>query len=325
MSNVRAAVTGDSEETPRFSVIIPTHNRRHLVSAAIESVLAQEPFGATLELIVVDDGSSDGTSEVIARYPQAKYVRSEAKNLSLARNSGMAVARGEWLAFLDDDDVWLPHKMQRIVESIAQHPEARILLSEAYSCDAELNPTWIWRPPASAPNGGRYRTFLENVMTPSALVVHRSVFERVGPFDANAYRSEDREFYLRSARAGVPFLNIDEPLILYRRPVRIDGDKMVATLHSTLDMLRREFRYRHPEQPSLLRQKAYELNVRRWYTKSLLEGFREQTRDGNAREARRLDAMAFQVSPLHWVYHRVLRRNQPARAFFDPAVANARR
>jgi len=305
---------GEPSDSPRVSVIIPTHNRRDLVRFAIESVLEQEPHGMPLELIVVDDGSKDGTAEVVARYPTVRYVRSEACNISSARNAGIAIARGQWFGFLDDDDVWLPHKMKRITAALELHPEARIVMSSAYSCDWNLNPDHVWQPPAPQRRGGIYQGFMQNVMTPSALVIHKSVFDTLGGFDANAHRIEDRELCLRAARAGVPFLTIDEPLILYRRRSRVDGDQVLAGFRSTLALLRREFREQHADQPSLLRQQVYELNLRRWCTKALLEAAREQALDRNWLEARRFDTLALRVSPLHWVYHRVLFRKKPGTA-----------
>ncbi|HTQ08030.1 MAG TPA: glycosyltransferase [Polyangiaceae bacterium] len=322
MSNAGHAETGEDVARPLVSVIIPTHDRRHLLGTAIESVLAQEPIGGRIELIVVDDASSDGSAEVVARYPAAKYLRSEARNVSAARNAGIAAARGDWLAFLDDDDAWLPHKLRRTLAAAADDPGARVVMSAAYSCNATLEPSYVWRPPAEKRRGGMYQGFLENVMTPSAIVVHKSVFETIGLFDESAYRSEDRELCLRAARAGLRFLVLDEPLVFYRRPTRIDGDQLVATFRATLALLRREFAERHPDQPSLWQCKAYEFNLRRWYAKALLEGSREQKLDGNAAEASRFDRLALAVSPLHWTYHRLLRRRRAARqAATEPSAA----
>ena len=91
---------------PAVSVIIPTHNRAAMVREAIESVLAQSY--ADRELIVVDDGSTDGTRAAVAAFlPQLTYIYQEHQGVSAARNRGAAMARGEYLAFLDSDDLWL--------------------------------------------------------------------------------------------------------------------------------------------------------------------------------------------------------------------------
>lgn len=99
---------------PKVSVIIPTFNRAHILARAIASVLEQTD--ANLELIVVDDGSSDDTAALIKTFvdPRLRYVQ-QPRNLgvSAARNRGIAEARGEWLAFLDSDDLWLPQKLER--------------------------------------------------------------------------------------------------------------------------------------------------------------------------------------------------------------------
>src|SRR4051794_40499207 len=101
-----------------ISVIVPTHNRRDLVKEAIDSVVGQEPSVADLELVVVDDNSSDDTAEVVGRYPQAKYIRVKEGTPAGTRNAGIAHASGTWLAFLDDDDAWLPQKVKSFVRAM---------------------------------------------------------------------------------------------------------------------------------------------------------------------------------------------------------------
>src|SRR3546814_12849880 len=109
-------------DTPETAVIIPTWNRRDLSARGIDSVLAQtRPVG---EIIVVDDGSSDGTGEYLAdRYGERiVYVRQDNAGVSAARNRGLALARGRYLALLDSDDEWSPEKTPRQVGSLAAHP-----------------------------------------------------------------------------------------------------------------------------------------------------------------------------------------------------------
>src|ERR1700728_4898735 len=96
---------------PRVSVIIPSFNRAHCIAASVESVLAQS--FQDFELIVVDDGSTDETQQVLARFgDRIRVIRQDNGGVSAARNAGMRVARGSWIAFQDSDDTWRPEKLQ---------------------------------------------------------------------------------------------------------------------------------------------------------------------------------------------------------------------
>ena len=108
---------------PAVSVIIPTYNRAARVSAAVKSVMAQTP--SELEIIIVDDGSTDGTEQVIRPFVEdsggrISYFRQDNRGVSAARNKGIALARGDWIAFLDSDDVWIPEKLEWQFRAIRQ-------------------------------------------------------------------------------------------------------------------------------------------------------------------------------------------------------------
>lgn len=122
-----------------ISVVIPTHNRSVLVRQAIDSVLNQRCH-ANFEIIVIDDGSIDDTPEVLAGYgDKIRYVRQENAGLNAARNHALSLAKGEYIALLDDDDVWLPFKTELQLKAIEHFPEAAFVHSNFY----------IWKPDAS--------------------------------------------------------------------------------------------------------------------------------------------------------------------------------
>ncbi|MHB1570373.1 MAG: glycosyltransferase family 2 protein, partial [Solirubrobacteraceae bacterium] len=107
-----------SGDLPRITAIIPTYNRAGVLGRAIDSVLAQTM--AADEVVVVDDGSTDGTHALVAGLGDVvTYVYQDNSGASMARNTGVATARGDWLAFLDSDDVWLPHYLERVAAAIA--------------------------------------------------------------------------------------------------------------------------------------------------------------------------------------------------------------
>lgn len=199
---------------PRVSAIIPTYNRAGLVQDAVASVLAQTY--RDFELLVVDDGSTDGTQEALAPFAGEIKVLSlpGRRGVSAARNAGIAAARGEWLAFLDSDDLWLPEKLARQLAFMEANPQ--FLLSQTEE-------TWVRRglrvnpPRTHRKEGGRIflRSLERCLVSPSAVVLHRRLLEEHGGFDASLPAAEDYDLWLRlSWRYEVGLL--PEPLVIKR-------------------------------------------------------------------------------------------------------------
>ena len=114
---------------PLVSVVIPTYNRSSMLQEAVASVLDQDY--RPLELIVVDDGSTDATVEVVRGFGAAiRYLRQDRQGVSAARNAGIAAARGQLIALLDSDDLWLPHKLSRQIDFFGKHPAAVVNQTE---------------------------------------------------------------------------------------------------------------------------------------------------------------------------------------------------
>ncbi len=194
-----------------ISVIIPVYNRVNLIGRALDSVYAQSR--SAQEVIVVDDGSSDGTGDYVRTYfPQARYIRQSNQGVSAARNRGIVAARGDWLAFLDSDDEWLPQKLQIQCEVMEANPEHRICHS---------NEIWVRRGRRVNPmrkhaksGGNIFRRCLPRcVISPSAVIVHRSVLETVGKFDEAFPACEDYDLWLRVC-AVYAVLYVEQPLII---------------------------------------------------------------------------------------------------------------
>jgi cellulose synthase/poly-beta-1,6-N-acetylglucosamine synthase-like glycosyltransferase len=117
-----------------ISVIIPTHNRAHLVCDAINSVLEQDIVACCLEVIVVDDGSSDDTRQVVSAFGEnVKYIYQDKQGPGVARNRGIDEASGEWIAFLDSDDLWLPDKLSLQFKVLEAFPEYKAVHSNFYT------------------------------------------------------------------------------------------------------------------------------------------------------------------------------------------------
>ena len=196
---------------PKVSVIIPTHNRADALQRAIMSVLAQS--FQDFEIIVVDDVSSDHTEEVVCSFADTRlhYIRHTTnKGDAGTRNTGIQQARGEYIAFLDDDDEWLSDKLRQQVTLLDSSPADVAGVSTArMNIDNKTgHRLGVW-PIHRADN-----LLQDNFITTSAIMLRRTCFETVGLFDENMLTSSDYDMWLRIARVA-HFLHIETPLIKY--------------------------------------------------------------------------------------------------------------
>jgi len=178
-----------------ISVIIPTYNRATILTQAIDSVCRQSLLPD--EIIVVDDGSTDGTLEVLKKaYPDVVVVHQDNGGVSRARNKGLELASHEWIALLDSDDQWLPGKLATQVRYLERNPHIRVCHTDELWIrhGKRVNPM----KKHSKPEGWIYRDCLPLCcVSPSSVVIHRSVFERAGVFDESFPACEDYELWLR--------------------------------------------------------------------------------------------------------------------------------
>ena len=201
---------------PKVSVIIPTHNRASFLGAAVASVLAQS--FQDFEIIIIDDASTDPTQAVIAGFSDVRirYFRS-AKNRGegASRNAGIAQAGGEYIAFLDDDDTWLPEKLAAQVEVLDRSP-ARVgaVYTGYFRVDARTGA--IIATVAAEKRGNIYADLrVQNwVGSPSAVLVRRACFGKVGSFDEKIKFGLDYDMWIRISRF-YEFEIIDRPLMRY--------------------------------------------------------------------------------------------------------------
>jgi glycosyltransferase involved in cell wall biosynthesis len=211
---------------------MPTFNRLEFLPAAVESLFAQTL--AHWELIVADDGSGPDTRaylETLQALPQVKviWLRHSGKP-SVVRNAALRAARGEYVAFLDSDDLWLPQKLQRQITSLEHHPHRKWSYTAFAVVDAAGNPRL-----ALAGHGRQAESgwLLEKLLTGAALialpsvVVARELLMRVGAFDEELVMCEDDDLWLRLA-AHSEIDGIEEPLTLVRRHAQHSGDDATA-------------------------------------------------------------------------------------------------
>jgi glycosyltransferase involved in cell wall biosynthesis len=199
-----------------ISVVIPFYNREEYIDQAVQSVLAQtlQP----LEIIIVNDCSRESSRRYLDRYVDVCRIVDLPKNVGLAaaRNAGIRQARGQFIALLDDDDIWLPRKLEVQHRYMIEHPE----------CSSVHTAVWLFfsnRPDV------RYKLFEpiplslaqalthEQWVVPSTLLIRTRVVRDVGGFDPWFRENEDRDFVIRCCAAGCRIEGIDEPLARMRR------------------------------------------------------------------------------------------------------------
>jgi len=203
----------------QVSVVIPAYNYAHFLPEAMASVLAQT--GAELELIVVDDGSTDSTPEVCARCtdPRFRAVRQPNAGLSAARNTGIREARHPYIAFLDADDRWQPGFLAAVLREF--HRLGPAFAAVGTGC-SRMNADGQLLPPPRL-NFARTEELttasfcLRNRPLSSSVVVRRDVFAECGNFDPTLRSSEDRDMWIRLTARGHRFYYLDEPLAVIRR------------------------------------------------------------------------------------------------------------
>lgn len=224
-------------DKPTVSVIIPVHNGERFLAEAIQSVLDQ-----TLppdEIIVVDDGSTDNTARVITAFVQVAPTRMRAiyqvnQGPSVARNAGVASAVGDLLAFLDADDLWLPAKLARQVQILHERPRLGYV-------GCHLQPQLISRQEWPAIFCRAYWESEPPTFTSSALLIRRSVWERVGSFDTNRKLGEDLDWVMRARDLDIEAAAATEALLVKRihgqnLSYRAEdmGKELITALHQSL-------------------------------------------------------------------------------------------
>jgi glycosyltransferase involved in cell wall biosynthesis len=229
---------------PLVSVVIPVHDGEAFVRAAVMSVLRQTHVD--LECLVVDDGSTDGTAGVLASISddRLQVVRQAQRGVSAARNAGIALARGDYVAFLDADDVWFAAKLERQLAALASDPTAGMAICPYVITDADLGPTMVIRPDRNDLTFRRWMLSEGNgILLSSTAVVERGALHGEPWFDETLSMSADLDVALRVA-AQTRVVVADEPLVLYRAHktqmhrdlVLLERDmERVLTKHAALD------------------------------------------------------------------------------------------
>jgi glycosyltransferase involved in cell wall biosynthesis len=285
----------------KVSVIIPVYNTERFIEPAIESVLAQS--FTDYEVLIIDDGSSDSSIARCLRFEDVrlKIIRQSNRGLAGARNTGIRRARGEYVAFLDADDLWEPDKLARHVAHLDACPEVGVSFSRSRFIDEQGSDIGLYQMP-KLHNISAVDVLLRNpVGNGSAPVIRRQVFEDIGfaspagsgqytcYFDEELRQSEDIECWVRIATTSVWRIEgLPEPLSRYR----VNAGGLSADLWKQLKTWERAIRKMRAYAPTLL--KNWETRARAFQYRYLA---RRALRMRQPKTALRLLVRALQSSP----------------------------
>lgn len=225
---------------PTISVIIPAYNAAKTILETIQSI--QQQTCSDFELIVINDGSTDNTLDVLATVadPRLKVFSYENGGLPVARNRGIERATGNYLTFIDADDLWTPDKLEAQLEALQHHPDTGAVYSWTAFIDENSQFLYAWKPLYF--QGNVYPNLLiENfISSGSNIMVRRQYIDLAGRFDPTLKSAEDWDYYLRLA-ALCPFALVPKYQILYRRSAQSMTSKVDVMEKNCLRVLERAF------------------------------------------------------------------------------------
>ena len=179
---------------PTVSIVVPAYNAAPFISDALQSI--QDQTYRDYEVIVVDDGSTDETAQVVSSFPSVRLLRQKNQGAAAAKNSGISAARGSYVAFLDADDTWMPSKLELQLAFLNDNPELGMAISEHIIVE-EDGREWVSDKRLLFEGDPVRNIFLNSVVATPTVVIRRHVFSDVGLFDESLLCAEDENFWMR--------------------------------------------------------------------------------------------------------------------------------
>jgi glycosyltransferase involved in cell wall biosynthesis len=299
------------------SIVVVTHNRAFLLRRCLDSIFAIP--SECIEIIVVDDGSTDETPEVAGSFgSKINYVRKDNGGVATARNAGCRKATGRYVAFVDDDDMLHPERLSRLSEVMREHPETVCAFCQGVEVDQQGKETdrIVWKnlPTASEPvavqDGYTRMVRAEITLTPLNTLVRKDAGDAIGWFDENlVHGCEDTDFFMRLSDKG-PMVYVPEILTLVGRmaPVSLTKD-VVRMAFSKLQLLER---HRRLNRASSYHDNVRILKQRQYHFLRILCDERTATRELEKAYGIRLSTIAARLHPLqllYLLYRRFLKRS----------------
>jgi glycosyltransferase involved in cell wall biosynthesis len=208
---------------PLISVMMPTYNNAKYIKQAIESIYAQKYDN--IEIVVVDDGSTDNTKEVLKQYKNIKYFYIEHKGISFARNTALSNSKGEYIAFCDSDDYWLPEKLNTQIQYFKDNPGCEIVFTKYENIfendELKKNKRAIHEKLIE----DSFKQYLPST------ILRKDLFDRFGTFDENFSGIEDAEFIYRISMKGINIKHYIDKVFYIRR---IHGNNITLQQNRTI-------------------------------------------------------------------------------------------
>ncbi|MGB6065434.1 MAG: glycosyltransferase [Desulfomonilaceae bacterium] len=225
----------ESETQPLISVIIPTFNAVDLLKETVESVRSQT--FRDFEIIVVNDGATDGTKEWLQAQSDVRVLEQENSGIATSRNNGAAAARGAWFAFLDHDDLWAPEKLKIQADFVSQNPDVALVAARHVRLGRKFrNPrrrTWV-------KGDLLVKVFSESFIHTSSVMIRRDVFKEIGGFPPRYRFADEFDVWLRIA-ASYSIAYVDEPLVFIRFHESNTSHNRIGVRSDTYDILLRQY------------------------------------------------------------------------------------
>lgn len=285
--------------TPRVSVIMPAYNVEAYIGESIESVLAQTY--TNYELIIVNDGSTDGTADVISRYASAypdtiRVVTQTNRGLAAARNAALRIAAGNIFALLDSDDEWAPAFLCEQMRILDAEPDVDIVTGNAYNRGGPADGQTARPFPDPRPRPDLLEILRDETAVFIMSIVRREVVDAIGGFDEHFRTNEDYDFWIRAARVGFTFRRNPRPLGWYRRHTNSLSSSDVRMLTGILHVYRKALASAEPRSDAAL---IIEQQIARFETERLSAQLRVALTEGDAAAAAAL-AGALQARGGKW-------------------------
>jgi glycosyltransferase involved in cell wall biosynthesis len=240
---------------PRVSIIVPAYNADRFLAATLDSVMAST--WRDFEVVVIDDGSTDGTAALVQQYPPpVRLLRQTNRGMSASRNRGILESDAEFIALLDADDLWHPMKLALQIECLEANPQAGVCFTEFFSWDGMQPPPF--EPVSSGILDARlsgwiyHQMILTNFVLPSSALMPRRAFAKLGPFLCENQKTDDWEFFVRASQE-FEFRKLAARLVAYRQTPQ-SLSKRVSEVNETEAMreaLMARFGLRSPQGPAV--------------------------------------------------------------------------
>ena len=242
--------------TKKVSVIIPAYNKADLTVKTVESVLGQTY--ENIEIIVVDDGSTDDTARRMASFgDKIRYIRKENGGACSARNLGIRSAQGDYLAFLDCDDAYLPQKIEKSVKYFEKYPDTVFVYTRVYFTNGDGNILGKYPRFKRCPSGNIGKDLLlHNFVCNSTVVVKRPYFDKTSFFDETIFHPADWDMWIRLAEKGKAGYIPEALTLLYKPPERYSDDYLVRSIKESFFVLEKAFK-RNTKSKMVFRKKCF--------------------------------------------------------------------